>query len=276
MEAFPAVPPAADAPPELFADGHLWLRERVDGLPIRFQLGADGVVRFGDRERVFRTDEEPLPYRHVVGHVRDNLDRGALRAAVDDVASVTFFGTATVRRSVDYDWDRTPSFLGTDVHSDDRHLPPDAVERIYDRLGLAPVPAVEKEVRAVGFDPERYELPASAYYDGPAAGVLVANKTGLRAFVDNPAVGVDTADREDASAAELVARYATDDRLEAVTDRLAAAGRPVTFETVADRLRTALVRERYRTLFGGRSSVDTETFHAALSERVGRFLGDRS
>jgi hypothetical protein len=278
MQAFPAVPRARDAPSELFAGGHLWLREHVDGLPVRFQLQDSGVVRFGDRERVFRSEAVPLPYRHVVSHVRERLDRGALRAAVDDVESVTFFGTATVHRAVDYDWERTPSFLGIDVHSDDRLLPPDAVESIYDRLGLTSAPAVAKEVRAVDFDPERDAFPASAFYDGTAAGVVVANKTGLRAVVPNPAVaGVDAAGDEsaDASAAELAARYATDDRLDRIAQRLDDAGRPVTFEAVFDRLLEALARERYRALFAGRSSPDVDAVRATLSERTSRFLAGR-
>ncbi|MFC6730384.1 hypothetical protein ACFQDG_17165, partial [Natronoarchaeum mannanilyticum] len=180
MKSRPPLPPIDEMRDELLGGGHLWLQEYVDGGALRFQLREDGAIRFGDRERAFEPGDPPLPYRHALAHVRENLDRQALRDAVADVGAVTFFGVATHRKSIDYDWARTPPVLGTDVWSatEKSFLPPDRVEQIFRRLGLAPVNAVRKELRAQDFDPDAYEFPASEWYDGPMAGVVVRSKTG--------------------------------------------------------------------------------------------------
>lgn len=278
MKRYPTVPPVAEAPAALFESGHLWIQELVDGSHVRFQLRESGLVRFGDRNRVYDPDDSPEPYRHAIRHVRRNLDREALRSAVDDVESVVFFGEAMHRRGVDYDWERTPSVLGFDVWSDrkGRFLPPDAVERIFSSLGLRSVNAVSKEVRATDFEPESYEIPPSAWYDGPAAGVVVRNKTGLRAKIRNPRFdGTDDVAPGDASATALADEYATRSRFEAVAAELEAAGRAVTFEAVYERALDDIYRAGHRRLFCEDVDVDVRAFRSEVAERVDRFVETR-
>jgi hypothetical protein len=275
MKEFPVYPAAADAASDLFERGHIWLHERVDGAPLRFQVRADGQLRFGDDVRVF--SEVPPAYEHAVRHLRETVDRAALRDAVDDVESVVFFGVATHRTGVDYDWERLPSVLGVDVWSDaaDAYLRPDRVAKVYSRLGLDPLNTVRAELRAADFDPGAYTFPASEWYDGPAAGVLVRDKTGHRARLDNADVGSDTATGDDAGAvdAEAVARQcATTERFEAVARQLRAAGRPVTFDTLYERTVETVVRAHHDRLFGGREEVDVRAFRSTVAERTQRFL----
>ncbi|NHN60985.1 MULTISPECIES: RNA ligase family protein [Halorussus] len=313
MKRYPETPRAADAPPGLFESGHLWLQELVDGAHLRFRLRESGMLEFGDRDRVYRdtaarsasssrtgsddADEIPASYRHAVRHVRESFDREALRAAREDPSSVVFFGEATVRCGVDYDWDRTPSFLGFDVWdadaqgasssrtgSDDadagQFLPPDAVEQVFDRVGLDSVNVFAKEVRAADFDPEDYAIPDSAWYDGPAAGAVVRNKTGQRAVIPNLDVEEAAVDEtapvdpsaEDAEtrAEELAERFVTRERVEAVADDLEARGRPATFDAVFERVFEAVAREEHRLLFGERASVDVGAFRSAVAARTQR------
>jgi len=283
MKQFPPVPRAEEAPSDLFDAGHLWFQERIDGLHLRFRLRESGVLEFGGRERVYGSDidDVPLPYHHAVRHVRERFDREALRASVENPSSVVFFAEATVRRAIDYDWGRTPSVLGFDVWdgAEKRFLPPDSVEQVYDRLGLDPVNVFQKEVRAVDFSPESYAIPDSAWYDGPAAGVVVRNKTGQRAVIRHPdfAGGSDAdppADAEPLSAPadELAERYATRQRVEAVARGLESAGRPVTFDAVYERVVEAIAREEYHRLFHERSSVDLSDFRSEVAARTQEFL----
>jgi len=275
MKRRPPTPRAEDAPPEMFEEGHLWLLERIDGEPIRFQLLASGVVRFGDRDRVY-DDPDTLPdrYRHAVRHVRERLDREALRGAVEDVEDVVLFGRATVRRTIGYDWERIPAVLGTDVWSAaiGRFYPPDVAEGIFERLGLEPVNAIERERRARDFDPETYAVPDSAWYDGPAAGVVVRNKRAGRAELLHPAFEAATELEPAAlSATELAAEYASVDRLERIAADLADRGRPVTFEALADRLLEEIYREEGRRLDG---PVDAGAVRSAAAERIRSVLAD--
>ena len=274
MNPYPSYPDVDDAPLSLFERGHLWIQEDIDGIPLRFGLERSGLLRFGDETRVYDSGEEPLAIGHAVRHVRERLDRDALRSAVDDVEGVTFFGWATSKRTIEYDWDRTPSFLGVDVHSDanDGLLPPDVVQGIYAKLGLESVNAVAKEVRAQDFDPQGYEIPDSNWYDGPAVGVLVRNKTGGRARILNSKIRRCGDERvEDQTPEDLAERFVTDDRLEGIARRLEAD--VVTFDGLYDRTLEELARVEPETRFDAGEEDEFRTFRSAVAERVQAFLG---
>ena len=238
MKKFPSIPRVANAPDRLFEEGHLWLLEKVDGANFRFQLQQSGLILFGDRSRVYEDpDAIPEPYQHAVRHIRENLDREALRSAVDTVEDVVFFGEAMHHHTISYDWERTPSFLGFGVWSADADAfyPFDTVERIFSRLGLDPVNAFEKEYRTRYFDPDSYTVPQSEWYDGPAEGVIIWNKRGDSAKLLHPAFReVDETVPVDAPAEELAAKYATQRRFEKLAAELDDRHQSVTFDTLYD------------------------------------------
>jgi hypothetical protein len=227
----------------------------------------------------------PSEYEHAARHVRERFDRDALREAVDDVESVVFFGYAMHYCGTDYDWARTPPFLGSDVWSSG-YLLPDRVTKIYDRLGLDALDAVAAEVRAADFDPDGYAFPASAWYDGPVTGVLVRDKTGHRACLDNPEVGEDagaeTSSREtdhatadDAGNPEAFARrHATPDRFDAVVETLRREGRPVTFDALYERTVELLARAHHDRLFE-RGDLDARAVRSEVAALARAYLADR-
>lgn len=279
MKRNPQISTVEDASDGLFERGHLWLQESIDGGHLRFRLERTGAIRFGDRDRTFEPDDVPFHYRHAVRRIRDRLDRDALDRAVPDVESIVFFGVAPFRRRIDYDWERTPAFLGFGVWSttDESFLPPDTVEKIFERLGLRPLPAIRKEVRAVDFDPDGYEFPDSKWYDGPAAGVIVRNKRCERAVLPN-----ETIDDHDVSAPvvtssnELVDRYVTDDRLASIAARLEEQGWPVTPDGLYERVIEDVGREVGPRPFEGQEAIDLGAFRSAVAARTGRYLDDRA
>lgn len=269
MRRYPPVPHLEAVADDL--EGHLWLQEYLDGAHLRVQLRETGAIRFGDRTRTFDPDDVPPAYEHAVSHVRASLDRAALRGAVDDVESVVLFGEAMHRQVVDYDFDRTPSVLGFDVYDADRErfLPPDAVEHTFERLGLHAVNAIEKEVRAADFRPDRAAIPGSAWRDGPAAGLVVRDKTGTRGVLPNPDLDLE-ADPEplEGSAEELAARYASDDRLA----RLSTGSD--TFEGLYGRVVESVLREAHARLHHSRTAVDPSDFRSAVAARTRRWLAE--
>jgi hypothetical protein len=274
MQEFPSSPRVADAPADLFESGHLWIQEHVDGLPLRFSLADSGLVVFGDAETEFRTESMSLPYAHAVRHVRERLDRDALREAVPSVEDVAFFGVATTHRVVDYDWDRLPSFLGVDVWSGERYLPPDAVEKVFDRLNLTPVNAFAREVRAADFDPSSYGIPDSAWYDGPAAGVLVRNKAGGRATVYHPDYESTTVEPVRTTAETAAAEFVTDARVDATVAALDEAGASADTDAVIERVLEAVVREHHGRLTHDGTAFDLEAFRSTVAAEVGRRAGE--
>lgn len=275
MKTPPPTPPIDEAPEALTETGHLWLLESIDGAPFRFQVQESGLIRFGDDERVFHPEEIPVEYHHAVRHVREHLDREALRNAVDDVEEFVFFGTATYRRDIDYDWERLPSFLGTDVWSaaDGRFLTFDTVENALERLGLDAVNAFERELPARDFDPDGYDVPESAWYDGPAAGVVVRNKRGERGRIASSAIEIADTESIEQPAEEVAAERATDERFETVERRLQQRNEAVTVDALAERVFEAVVREGYRPLVQGPERVDMEDLRAAVATRARAYLG---
>lgn len=276
MKDYPAIPHATDAPARLFESGHLWLLEKVDGELFRFQVRSSGLIRFGDRNRWYDDpDAVPQRYQHAVRHVRTNLERSALREAVDDSESLVFFGEAMHRQRIDYDWDRLPSFLGFDVWNDDteRFYPPDTVEQIYERLGLHPVNAFERERRARDFDPESYTVPQSHWYDGPAAGVIVRDKRGTQAKIPHPDIDeIEDLVPDETTAAQLVERYATDGRIAGIAATLETRDGAVTLEALHERLLEEIGREANQQVYRSDGTVEIDAFRSALWDPVRRWM----
>lgn len=262
MKPLPPLPDATEAAEagDLFESGHLWIQELVAGAPLRVRVASDGTLSLADRERP--VDEPPPSLRAAVGHLERDLDRHALVAAADDPSGVVLSGVATRYEGVPYDWPELPPFLGTDVWSDahEAYLPPDVVERTFERLGIAPVNAVEKEVDARHFDPGSYEVPDSAWYDGPVAGVVFRNKTGDRAALRNVDARVASEPLPD-DPADLAADVATADRVGRVVDDLA---NPA-FDAVFEGTLVAIAREEHARL---PTTVDDRAFRTAVAERV--------
>lgn len=275
MKDSPEIPSVSEVPAELFDQGHLWIYEYVAGVQLRFRLTEYDTLEIGDSRRIYDPDEIPPSHQHTVRHIHERLDREALRAAVEDVEDIVFFGQATIQHGVPYEWERLPSFLGFDIwHAGrDRFLSSDTVKNIYRRLGLHPLNTVAQEVNVRDFDPEGYEFPASDWYDGPVAGIVIKNKRGGSARRDNPTAKVqgDELDLPEAPAA-LAQHLATDRRLSRIVNDIEMQGQPVTFDAVRDRLFETIVREEYQRLFEGSQRVDVELFRASLGNIVGEFL----
>lgn len=271
MHSFPPVPDLA-SDRSVLEGGHLWLLEDIDGGVVRFRLRDDGRVEFGDRDHAFG-DPVPTEYAATVRHVRETLDRAALRSAVDDVEAVTFFGVATYRRRIDYDWNSLPPFLGTEVHDGDRFLSPDAAEGVFERLGLDPVPALEKEVRAADFDPGRFSVPDSAFYDGPALGVILRTKTGERARMPGPGVeGDPDPDPLEGDAESVASELVTAAHVDAVRRRLEEEHK-AEFETVFERVLERVYRVEAPRITDRETDLDRRAFRSAVARAVREYLG---
>ncbi|MFD1567039.1 hypothetical protein [Halolamina litorea] len=274
MKQYPPIPTVGDDDAPAFA-GHRWLLEAVEGSPLRFQLQASGAIRFGGERRVYRDDDAvPRECRRAVQHVRERLDREALRAAVPDVTALTFVGWATHRERIDYEWARLPPFLGFDVlAADGGPRPPDAVESIFDRLGLDPINAVEREVHGRDFDPDSYAFPASAWYDGPVAGVLIRDKHGGCARLPNDELSVAPAEPIGAEDPESLAdAVATERRFEQVATRLRDRGQEATVDRLCDGLLADVYREEHGRLFTD-GNIEESALRTAVVRRAQRYLG---
>ncbi|ADE02130.1 uncharacterized protein HVO_A0464 (plasmid) [Haloferax volcanii DS2] len=267
MKPYPSTPLLADAPEGLLSSGHLWLREHVAGPRLRFQMKSSGRLLFGDRDCVF--DDAPPPHECAVRHVRERFDRDAFRDAVDEPRSYVFFGVAPCHVGIDYDWERMPPFLGRAIwnETDERLVPIDESERVFERLGLTPVNTFQKELNVRDFHPDRLDIPESAWYDGPAAGVIVENRRGGRALVQGPVLDeVDDYEPIRGEPNAIAADLVTDTRVRRAIEAAEAARKSPTTDEVHARVFETAVREEYGRLDRGR--VDWKALRSAIGSAV--------
>jgi hypothetical protein len=120
--------------------------------------------------------------------VREELDRDRLREGVEDVGAFTFVGVAPLGRGMEYDWDSIPAFLGHDIWDGtaDSFATDDVVERVFEGIGLASVPTLEKEVPGTHLDLAGDAFPASRWASSAVPAIVVRKKSGAIARVDNP------------------------------------------------------------------------------------------
>ena len=259
MEPFPTTSDL-NADPDTMGEGHLWILEGVEGQPLRFSLRADGRLVFETEHRRIDRDSADPAVRPAIGAVQSTFRRDAFRDAVEDVTTVTFYGVATCQHRIEYDWASLPAFVGTDIYSaaTDGLLAPERAHASFDRLGLTPAPAIDREVRADTIRPDRFTFPASKWADEPVAGVRLADKHGWRGRLDNPdRPKAPTASFRDADAA--AAALLNDDLI----DRIG------TDDPVDDAVR-ALARERRATLEAAGIAPQSDAFRAAVAELLGR------
>jgi|AntRauMinimDraft_4_1070384.scaffolds.fasta_scaffold00462_11 hypothetical protein len=296
MRSFPPLPNVLDPDtPDDLLSGHLWLLELIDGTGLRVQMDESGLLRFGDPETIYESfDAVPLTLRPAVRHVRERFDREALRASVDDPAGVVFFGVAPHYRGTEYDWERLPPFLGTDVWSDEAagpggaFRPPDAAAAIFEGVGIDSVTVVERERNARDFDPETYRIPESAWRDGPAAGVVVRNKRGGRGTIV-PGDDETTRSATERSASdepdelgefgEIVTRYVTRARVNRAINAAGRGGDPPAIGPIADRVVELVAREtpvRFNDDGAVAAAVSRDRFRTAVVDRVREILDDRA
>jgi ATP-dependent RNA circularization protein (DNA/RNA ligase family) len=154
----------------------IYIEEKVDGGNHRFML-KDGVITFGTRSQEVGTihdDSIGKMWTRTFQFLKTILDGKQLPE------THIFFGEAMVRHSINYDWQRTPPFLGFDIGipKDDEvieFLPYDKKKRVFDDLGIPMVPLIDvvKAGKIVKISDDR--LPESAFYDGPAEGLVYKN-----------------------------------------------------------------------------------------------------
>lgn len=271
MKPYPSTPQLKDAPESLLSRGHLWLREHIAGPRVRFMMESSGRLVFGSREQVF--DDVPPPYEHTVRHIREQFDRNAFHGAVEDPSAYVFFGVASCHVGVAYDWDRMPSFLGYTIWNGakERFLPLDTAEQVFERLNLAPVNAFQKEVNVRDFHPERFEMPDSEWYDGPAAGIRIENRSGGSALMNTGAINEQRVDEPLDDDPRVVANeLVTDGRIARAIEAIETSGKPVTTADVHARVFELLVREEYIRL--DQSRIDLEAVRSAVRPVVAKEL----
>jgi len=179
MEPFHRVRSFEERPEGYLEDGHFWLREFVTGGSFLVRMADSGLLVFRGPERDF-DESVPWPFRPAVSSLRSELDRDRFREAVDYVSNYTFSVFAPLSMGVEYDWDQTPAVIGRAIWDDteEAYVPIDVTERVFEELGVATLPTIEREVPARDLASGPGQIPTSAFGTTQAAGIEMQKKRG--------------------------------------------------------------------------------------------------
>jgi len=152
----------------IFERGIVYVTEKVDGANFRF-MNDGGRLRYGSRRRELTGVDDVGQFRRAVEKVLE-FEPGDLHEGW------VYFVEYMIPHTIQYDWNRTPLFLGIDIWNGEKWLSYDEAEKEFARLGIEIVPLVD--VRDVSEIDEHYldkVIPKSKYYNGEAEGVVFKN-----------------------------------------------------------------------------------------------------
>lgn len=135
----------------LFADGRVYIQEKIDGGNGRFTLEEniedkyeteERDIVFGSRRVAYKNKkDETNQFGDSIEYVRDNVDTNIIRGYDDKYGGLIFYGEYmephTIREG--YNWNKWQGkFVGFDIWSieQSKFLQPETVEQIYDSIGL--------------------------------------------------------------------------------------------------------------------------------------------
>jgi len=172
---------------QILENGHIVLKEKLDGSNFRMTVTQDGKWLFGSKN-VEYTDENGEPvyssesdkvdgrFTDAINYVRETVDPEYVKNEYG--THLTFFMENMVKHSLDYPFDEMPQVIGFDVydHEHEKYISWDQAHGIFEDLfGIQATAPIVTQMDAEEFDPEEYEIPESSYRDGKMEGVVIIN-----------------------------------------------------------------------------------------------------
>jgi hypothetical protein len=215
-------------------------------------------------------------FDHAIEFVREETDKGALVEQDGLWGPFTFFGEAMHPHTLDYNWDKVPSFLGFDVydHGLEQFLVFDNAEAVFEAIGLPVVPVVYE---GPAEDFKDLEAPDSQYHDGPAEGVVIVNEdTGQRAKYRSDkfkemhgSQSVSDPDEYELDDSAVLARqFTTEARVLKMIHKYENRGRTIEMSMMEDLWRDVfedIIEEEFETIFLGRYDLNTKDFRSEVA-----------
>lgn len=237
--------------PGLFADGRVYVQEKIDGSNGRFTLESniEGEYSTEDRNLVFGSrkvdyknkKDEADGFSDCIEYARSNVETNILRGYDRQYDGIVLFGEYMIPNVIreGYNWDKWwGKFIGFDVWSIGRQCylhPSDSVE-IFDTIGL-PYADILGEYTIEDWDSGRTDYhnedgewggdwcPSSRFGQGLAEGIVIKNpksqtyaKMVREDFREKHATG--SMDGEFSDSHKLSYQYITDARIEKVARKL--------------------------------------------------------
>lgn len=237
MDKFPKIRYPNDEQTDGLLAGNVVVTEKLDGANFRFMWDDDGQLRIGTRNVLYdSTDDENIPhaFRHAIEYLQSSVEK-------EDAVELTgtFYGEAMHLHSIEY-----KNIDYVNPHKGSRHPPVDEgvpnvvvfdrkvngdwcawddVVKTAERLGLEHVPVLERGSP----DDCEFTVPDESVFGGPPEGIVIRRDDGsVRAkkvtddFKEKNSVAFEDPSKAQSDAAEFVAMYVTEARIEKMVHKL--------------------------------------------------------
>jgi hypothetical protein len=254
MKKYPSINYPSSAP-GLFADGKVYVQEKIDGANGRFTLEEnindkysidEREIVFGSRNMAFKNmKDEPNRFLECIEYVRENVDIDVLRKYDSRYNGIILYGEYMVSHTIreGYNWDRwQDKFVGFDIWSinQGKFLNPEDSARIFEEINLhfssiiCSYSTEKWENGQTKFHNEKGEwldgdnwCPKSNFGDGQAEGIVLKNDTTStyakmvrEDFKEKQKDGKNTRTGKTSGAKKLSYQYIPDARIEKTAHKL--------------------------------------------------------
>lgn len=238
MKKFPKVRYPSDSETDGIMAGDVVVTEKLDGANFRFTFTDNGAIKAGSRNVKFTEDGDPLPidevnhdFRHAIKYLRETVN-----PVVEDMSAYTFYGEAMHLHSLAYDDidygapdtgaphpTDAPNVVLFDARVDGEWVDWDRFIDVADELHLPTTDVIERG------DPDdlSLDIPDESMFGGTPEGIVVRRLDGsVRAkkvrdnFTETNATSFNDPSKAQSDAAEFVAMYVTDARIEKMAHKL--------------------------------------------------------
>jgi len=144
----------------------VYIQEKIDGGNFRFYITSEGALIFGSRTQQLTSNEGEdtnvsKNFKRCVLHIREQYKSHKEAFLMNHI----YYGECCTKHTMDYDWEKIPSFLGFDIRSMEtgKYLTCEESMTMFDLCGLKCVPLL-KVIYAEdfkGFTDE--DVPITAY-----------------------------------------------------------------------------------------------------------------
>lgn len=295
----------------LFADGSVYIQEKLDGANARFTLESniedeysteDRDLVFGSRNIEYKNrKDESKRFKNSIEYVRENVDLNILMGYDEEFEGIILFGEYMVPHTLKsvYNWDKwEDKFIGFDVWSigKNKFLKPKKSIEIFDTIGLPQARILDSytieewEKGETQYHNEEGNwieddnwCPNTDYGEGKAEGIVIKNPTTQtyakmvrEDFREKHQTG--GMQKEQSDAIKLSYQYITDARIEKTARKLVDEGEydELNMNMMQDLpklvIKDMIEEEAFNVFMYESWNIDLSEFRSVTSDRCSRVL----
>lgn len=264
------------------------VQEKIDGGNFRIYI-LEGKVIFGSRTQELNEDNVNITsFKRCMDFVKDKLKDKDL----SQYKGYIIYGECCIKRTINYDWDKMPPFLGFDIYDGEKYVEFEKVQNIFSELELPMVPLIGKfRSKDIPSPITDDFVPISKYClasarDTKAEGIMLKNyskqifaKYVRDAFKEKNAEvfgGTPKYNKvDDTNNAEFIFKYCTNPRIEKLILKKMDEGKRLDMRLMGELIRDTyidIIEEEWREILTSNWKIDFKKVRKLITPRVRNVL----